>query len=109
VALAQPVPDLVVKQRLAERGWRNAETEPLDVQTCIGFSRPPVIGCLDGHRIGRRFVTASGLEVEINIGSPDWSNINPVDPGTHRVVTDGARLLHDPSGALADLLHTCRP
>jgi hypothetical protein len=57
----------------------------------------------------RRFVTASGLEVEINIGSPAWANINPVDPGTHRVVTDGARPLHDPTGTLARLLHACRP
>ncbi len=57
----------------------------------------------------RRFVTASGLEVEINIGSPDWTNTNPVDPGTHRVVTDGARPLHDPAGALASLLNACRP
>jgi predicted nucleotidyltransferase len=57
----------------------------------------------------RRFVTASGLEVEVNIGSPGWADINPVDPGTQRVVTDGARLLHDPTGALADLLNACRP
>jgi hypothetical protein len=57
----------------------------------------------------RRFVTASGLEVEINIGPPDWANTNPVDPGTHRVVTDGARPLHDPTGALASLLNACRP
>jgi predicted nucleotidyltransferase len=57
----------------------------------------------------RRFTTATGLEVEINIGSPDWAAVNPVDPGTHRVVTDGARPLHDPTGALAALLHACRP
>jgi len=57
----------------------------------------------------RRFVTASGLEVEINIGSADWANTNPVDPGTHRVVTDGVRPLHDPTGVLASLLHACRP
>jgi predicted nucleotidyltransferase len=56
----------------------------------------------------RRFVTASGLEVEINIGSPTWADINPVDPGTHRVVADGAHPLHDPTGALARLLHACR-
>jgi hypothetical protein len=57
----------------------------------------------------RRFVTASGLEVEINIGSPEWARLDPVDPGTRRVVTDGARPLHDPTGILADLLHACRP
>jgi hypothetical protein len=48
----------------------------------------------------RRFATASGLEVEINIGSPDWAQTNPVDPDTRRVVTDGARPLHDPDSVL---------
>ena len=57
----------------------------------------------------RRFVTASGLEVEINIGSSEWARLDPVDPGTRRVVTDGARALHDPTGALADLIRACRP
>jgi predicted nucleotidyltransferase len=52
----------------------------------------------------RRYSTASGLEVEMNIGSPTWAKTDPVDPGTHRVVTDGARVLHDPAGVLADLL-----
>jgi uncharacterized protein len=57
----------------------------------------------------RRFITGTGLEVEINIGSPDWANLDPVDPGTHRVVADGARVLHDPEGLLADLERACRP
>jgi predicted nucleotidyltransferase len=52
----------------------------------------------------RRYATASGLEVEVGIGSPAWARTDPVDPGTRRVVTDGARLLHDPAGILADLL-----
>ncbi|HEX4226406.1 MAG TPA: nucleotidyltransferase domain-containing protein [Pseudonocardiaceae bacterium] len=53
-----------------------------------------------------RFVTTTGLEVEIGIGHPDWAGVNPIDPGTHRVVTDGARILHDPTGILATLLRT---
>ena len=57
----------------------------------------------------QRFTTASGLEIEINIGPPDWASTNPVDPGTRRVVTDGARPLHDPAGTLATLLSACRP
>ncbi len=57
----------------------------------------------------RRFVTASGLEVEFNIGSPAWASVDPVDPGTYRVVTGGARPLHDPTGALAELLDSCPP
>jgi predicted nucleotidyltransferase len=62
-----------------------------------------------GAIIERRFVTASGLEVEINIGSPNWAAAHPIDPGTRRVVTDGARPLHDPTGALASLIDACRP
>jgi len=57
----------------------------------------------------RRFRTRSGLEVEINIGSRGWADTNPVDPGTRRVVTDGARVLHDPNRLLATLLDACRP
>jgi hypothetical protein len=57
----------------------------------------------------RRFLTHTGLEVEINIGSPDWANVAPVDPGTQQVVTGGARILHDPEGALITLLRACRP
>jgi predicted nucleotidyltransferase len=57
----------------------------------------------------RRFTTGSGLDVEINVGSPGWASTDPVDPGTRRVVSDGARLLHDPAGVLAALRDTvCR-
>jgi predicted nucleotidyltransferase len=56
----------------------------------------------------RRFVTPSGLEVEINVGPASWAATDPVDPGTYRVVTDGARPLHDPAGLLAGLLAACR-
>lgn len=56
----------------------------------------------------RRFVTASGLEFELNIGSPDWAGIDPVDPGTYRVVAGGARILHDTTGALASLAAVCQ-
>lgn len=54
-----------------------------------------------------RFRTTTGLEIEIGIGTPEWASITPVDPGTHRVVTDGARILHDPTGILATLLKAC--
>lgn len=54
-----------------------------------------------------RHVTASGLEVELNIGSPDWARTEPVDAGTRRVVSDGARILHDPVGVLAELVRAC--
>jgi uncharacterized protein len=56
----------------------------------------------------QRFATTSGLEVEIDIGCPDWARVNPIDPGTRRVVTDGARILHDPTRMLATLLRACQ-
>ncbi|MDF3300076.1 nucleotidyltransferase domain-containing protein [Streptomyces tropicalis] len=55
----------------------------------------------------RRYLRASGLEVEMGIGSPEWARTDPVDPGTQRVVADGARILHDPVGILARLLTAC--
>ncbi|MET9502727.1 nucleotidyltransferase domain-containing protein [Streptomyces sp. NPDC006622] len=54
-----------------------------------------------------RYVTASGLEVEVGIGSLDWARTDPVDAGTRRVVTDGARPLHDPQGVLEALIQVC--
>jgi uncharacterized protein len=61
-----------------------------------------------GAVLERRFRTPSGLEVEINIGSPLWAATDPVDSGTRRVVTDGVRPLYDPNGVLADLIDACR-
>ncbi|WP_431983057.1 nucleotidyltransferase domain-containing protein [Streptomyces qinglanensis] len=55
----------------------------------------------------RRYSTASGLKVEMNISSPNWAKTDPVDPGTHRVITDGVRVLYDPAGVCADLLGAC--
>ncbi|MFF9164275.1 nucleotidyltransferase domain-containing protein [Streptomyces longwoodensis] len=55
----------------------------------------------------RRCRTASGLEVELAVGPPEWARTGPVDPGTRRVVADGARVLHDPAGVLAALVAVC--
>jgi hypothetical protein len=43
-----------------------------------------------------------GLEVEYGFALPDWAGI-PVDTGTHRVVSDGMKILFDPRGLLARL------
>ncbi|MGY1439168.1 nucleotidyltransferase domain-containing protein [Streptomyces reniochalinae] len=56
----------------------------------------------------RRFKTRAGLEVEFGIGTPSWAATKPVDPGTRRVVGDGALVLHDPVGLLAELTAACR-
>jgi hypothetical protein len=61
-----------------------------------------------GPILERRYVTRSGLEVEIGIGPPSWAATDPVDAGTRRVITDGARVLHDPTGLLATLMSACR-
>lgn len=55
----------------------------------------------------RRLQRPDGLEVEVGIGEPTWASVNPVDPGTRRVVTDGMRLLHDPDRLLQLLLQAC--
>jgi Nucleotidyltransferase domain len=55
----------------------------------------------------RRFRTPTGLEVECGIGPSSWAATNPIDPGTHRVITDGARILHDPKGILDELVKAC--
>jgi uncharacterized protein len=47
---------------------------------------------------------AHGLEVELGITSPAWASIDPVDPGTARVVRDGCRILLDRNGLLGRLV-----
>ena len=42
------------------------------------------------------------LEVEYSFALPEWADI-PVDPGTHRVVSNGMKILFDPKGLLAKL------
>jgi hypothetical protein len=54
-----------------------------------------------------RFVRESGLQVELCVGHPAWAGTSPVDPGTRRVVSDGARSLYDPHGLLAAVIDEC--
>jgi uncharacterized protein len=70
---------------------------------------PPIRAKQWGPISERRFHTDSGLEIEFGIGPPSWADIDPVDPGTHRVINDGCRILHDPNGSLARLLHAVTP
>jgi uncharacterized protein len=44
--------------------------------------------------------TLSGLEIEVDIGSPSWAAAEPLDPGTARVVRDGFGALYDRDGLL---------
>jgi predicted nucleotidyltransferase len=51
----------------------------------------------------RRVVLRSGLVVEFGFVRPSWASVDPVDPGTARVVDDGWSPLVDPEGTLARL------
>ena len=52
----------------------------------------------------RRVFYGNGLEVEYGITTPDWAKVDPVDPGTERVIKDGAKILLDKNGILELLI-----
>ncbi len=41
--------------------------------------------------------------LEIGFARPAWAKVDPLDPGTRRVVADGCRILHDPDRLLSRL------
>jgi predicted nucleotidyltransferase len=45
-----------------------------------------------------------GVEVEFNFTTLDWATIDPIEPNTFRVISDGAKVLYDPLGILTNLL-----
>ena len=47
---------------------------------------------------------AGGTEVEFGITVREWAGIDPLDPGTEKVVSNGMRLLYDPHALLEPLL-----
>ncbi|WP_375490468.1 nucleotidyltransferase domain-containing protein [uncultured Jatrophihabitans sp.] len=51
----------------------------------------------------RRLRLPRGLVVDVGIGRPSWAAVNPVDPGTRRVVSDGLAVLYDPRDLLGGL------
>ncbi len=52
-----------------------------------------------GRVTSQRVWYQDGLEVEFGITLPDWS-ARPLDPGTRAVLSDGAQVVFDRSGAL---------
>jgi predicted nucleotidyltransferase len=61
-----------------------------------------LVGTADwGALIERRVRLPSGLEVEFGFVRPSWAAIDPIDPGTRRVVTEDCVPWYDPSGVLA--------
>lgn len=52
----------------------------------------------------RRVALPSGLEIEFGFVPPGWASVDPVDPGTARVVADRCSPLLDPQGAFTRLI-----
>ncbi len=52
----------------------------------------------------RRVFYEDGFEVEFGITTSQWTNINPVDAGTKRVISDGCKILVDKTGSLTSLV-----
>jgi uncharacterized protein len=42
--------------------------------------------------------------LELSFAGPSWASLDPIEPGTLRIVEEGCRILIDKSGALADLV-----
>lgn len=55
----------------------------------------------------RRLRLASGLQIEIGMARPQWAAL-PLDAGTRKVLSDGARVLHDPRGLLTRAIDAVR-
>jgi RimJ/RimL family protein N-acetyltransferase/predicted nucleotidyltransferase len=51
----------------------------------------------------QRLTTASGLELDLGIGSPHWASVEPLDAGTARVAREALRVVYDPERLLARL------
>ena len=75
---------------------------------------------IDWHAIGSQVATwrdadygvvwsrhlrlADGTEIEFGFGPLTWASVDPVDPGTLQVISDGCRILFDPQGLLEKLV-----
>ncbi len=51
----------------------------------------------------RHFTLAPRAALELSFAAPSWASLDPIDPGTRRIVEAGWRILVDKAGALADL------
>jgi uncharacterized protein len=44
----------------------------------------------------RLWLEQNDAEIELGFATPSWADVNPLDPGTRTVISDGCRILHDP-------------
>jgi predicted nucleotidyltransferase len=56
-----------------------------------------------GALVALRFRHVNGLELDLGFVEPSWARQEPVDPGTTKVLRDGATILYDPRGQLKQL------
>ena len=56
----------------------------------------------------RHVTLVDGLEVEFGFSTPAWASLEPIDPGTRRVVVDGCHVLFDPERLLNKLKDALR-
>jgi predicted nucleotidyltransferase len=94
--------DLVI---LAQRPERYLEDVSFVVQfgSVVRFEKEDY-----GRLTSLRVWYQGGLEVEFGLTDPGWAAI-PLDPGSREVVSDGARILFDREGKLAQLLEAAAP
>ena len=52
----------------------------------------------------RHFTLAPRAALELSFAAPSWASLDPIDPGTLRIVEQGCRILIDKNGALASLV-----
>lgn len=73
----------------ADDGW---------IAVAVGQVVPVVRRAEWGVLTERRLLLPSGLEIDIGFVDPSWADIDPIDPGTAQVVSDGGLLpVHDPT------------
>jgi len=56
----------------------------------------------------RRVQLPSGFEDEYGFAPTSWASVDPIDPGTAQVISDGFQVLYDPDGLLAKLVQAIR-
>ena len=52
----------------------------------------------------RHIMLVPRAALELSFAGPSWASLDPIEPGTLRIVEEGCRILIDKSGALADLV-----